>query len=136
MIKRIFQVLPLALLASCYTPSRNCNDFKTGTFEFESFLDGELQKTIFVRNDTLEIDYFRGSQDSSSIRWINDCEYILTNLNPKNRAQEKPIHMKILTTDKDSYTFEYGLVGESKKERGTAKRVDSNPNFELPLDVK
>lgn len=128
MIKRIFQVLPLVLLASCYTPTRNCQDFKTGTFEFESFLDGELQKTTFVRNDTLEIDYFQGSQDSSSIRWINDCEYILTNLNPKNRAQEKPIHMKILTTDKDSYTFEYGLVGESKKERGTAKRVDSTPN--------
>lgn len=128
MIKRIFQVLPLVLLASCYTPTRNCQDFKTGTFEFESFLDGELQKTTFVRNDTLEIDYFQGSQDSSSIRWINNCEYILTNLHPKNRAQEKPIHMKILTTDKDSYTFEYGLVGESKKERGTAKRVDSTPN--------
>lgn len=128
MIKRIFQVLPLVLLASCYTPTRNCQDFKTGTFEFESFLDGELQKTTFVRNDTLEIDYFQGSQDSSSIRWINNCEYILTNLHPKNRAQEQPIHMKILTTDKDSYTFEYGLVGESKKERGTAKRVDSTPN--------
>ena len=135
MIKRIFLVLPLVLLASCYTPSRSCQDFKTGTFEFESFLDGELQKTTFVRNDTLEIDYFQGSQDSSSIRWINDCEYILTNLNPKNRAQEKPIHMKILTTDKDSYTFEYGLVGESKKERGTAKRVDSKAN-KAPLNVK
>ncbi len=116
-------VLPLLGLSSCYTPQRNCNDFRTGTFEFESFLDGELQKTTFVRNDTLEIDYFRGSQDSSSIRWINNCEYILTNLNPKNRAEEKPIHMKILTTDGDTYTFEYGLVGETRKERGTAKRI-------------
>lgn len=116
-------VLSLLGLSSCYTPQRNCNDFRTGTFEFESFLDGELQKTTFVRNDTLEIDYFRGSQDSSSIRWINNCEYILTNLNPKNRAEEKPIHMKILTTDGDTYTFEYGLVGETRKERGTAKRI-------------
>lgn len=117
-------VLPLLVLASCYTPERNCKDFRTGTFEFESFLDGELQKTTFVRNDTLEIDYFRGRQDSSSIRWINNCEYILTNLNPRNRAEEKPIHMKILTTDGDTYTFEYGLVGETRKERGTAKRIE------------
>ena len=123
MIKRVFLFFPVALLVSCYAPERNCQDFRTGTFEFESFLDGELQKTTFVRNDTLEIDFFRGSQDTSAVRWLNDCEYILTNLNPKNRAEEKPIHMKILTTDEDSYTFEYGLVGESRKERGTAKRV-------------
>ena len=123
MIKRVFLFFPVVLLVSCYAPERNCQDFRTGTFEFESFLDGELQKTTFVRNDTLEIDFFRGSQDTSAVRWLNDCEYILTNLNPKNRAEEKPIHMKILTTDEDSYTFEYGLVGESRKERGTAKRV-------------
>lgn len=124
MIKRVFLFFPVVLLVSCYAPERNCKDFRTGTFEFESFLDGELQKTTFVRNDTLEIDFFRGSQDTSAVRWLNDCEYILTNLNPKNRAEEKPIHMKILTTDEDSYTFEYGLVGESRKERGTAKRVE------------
>ena len=68
------------LLCSCYAPERNCKDFKTGTFEFESYLNGELEKTRFVRNDSIEVDYYKNNVDSSSVRWINDCEYILINL--------------------------------------------------------
>ncbi len=114
----------LCCLTSCYEAERNCEDFRTGTFEFESYLEGELVKTQFVRNDSIEIDYFRGKADTSSIRWINDCEYLLSNLNPKNRAEEKPIHMKILTTKDNTYTFEYGLVGENKKQRGTVVKTE------------
>ena len=102
---------------------RRCADFRTGTFEFESYLDGELVKSRFVRTDSIEIDFFRGETDTSAIRWINDCEYLIRNLNPENRSEEKPLHIKILTTDGDSYTFEYGLVGDSKKQRGTAVKV-------------
>lgn len=112
------------MASSCYTTERNCKKFKTGTFEFESYLNGELVKTTFVRNDSIEIDYFKNETDTSSIRWINDCEYILTNLNPKNMAEEKPLHMKILTTDGNTYTFEYSVVGENKKQQGTAKRIE------------
>jgi hypothetical protein len=110
-------------LISCYQPERKCEDFKTGTFEFESYLEGELVKTRFVRSEHLEIDYFRGNADTSSVRWINNCEYILTNLNPKNRAEEKPLHIKILTTKNNTYTFEYSLVGETQKQRGTVSKV-------------
>jgi hypothetical protein len=117
-------LLTALLLSSCYEQERNCSKFKTGTFEFESFLDGELVKTRFTRNDSIEIDYFRGETDTSSIRWINDCEYIIKNLYPKSREEEKPLHIKILTTKGDTYTFEYGLVGESRKERGTAIKVE------------
>ncbi|GAA4271782.1 hypothetical protein GCM10022258_10760 [Aquimarina gracilis] len=98
-------------------------DFHTGTFEFETLLNGELVKTTFVRNDSIEIDYFQGKRDTSTVRWINECEYIVQKLNPKNMAEEKAIHMKILTTDKDTYTFEYALVGASNKQRGTAKKI-------------
>ncbi|MDT0294238.1 DNA topoisomerase IV [Mesonia ostreae] len=111
-------------LCSCYNPERNCNDFKTGTFVFESYLNGELEKTRFVRNDSIEVDYYKNNVDSSSVRWINDCEYILTNLNPKNMAEEKPLHMKILTTEGNTYTFEFSVVGEDKKQKGVAKRID------------
>lgn len=117
---------PLALFfffTNCYTPQRNCADFKTGTFEFEALVGTEVLKTTFKRNDSIEIDYFKGKVDTSSIRWINDCEYIIKKLNPKNMAEQKAIHMKILTTDKDTYVFEYNIVGQSKKERGTAKKI-------------
>lgn len=110
-------------ITSCYQQERNCIDFHTGTFEFETFLNGELSKTTFTRNDSIEIDYFRGKSDTSSIRWINDCEYIVKNLHPKNMAEEKAIHIKILNTIKNTYTFEYGLVGTTNKQRGIAKKI-------------
>lgn len=124
MRKMYFSALLLLGLCSCYQQERNCEDFKTGTFEFQSYLNGELVKTRFTRNDSLEIDTFKGKTDTSSIRWINNCEYIIKNLHPVNRAEEKPLHIKILTTKDNTYTFEYGLVGETDKQRGTAVKVE------------
>ena len=124
MKKAFFTALSSLLLFSCYQPERECANFKTGTFEFESYLDGELVKSRFVRSDSIEIDYFRGETDTSSIRWINQCEYLITSLHPETRAEEKPLHIKILTTDGNTYIFEYGLVGETQKQKGTAVKVE------------
>lgn len=124
MSKIVFYILSTIFLMGCYHQERNCLDFKTGTFEFETLLDGELAKTTFFRNDSIEIESFRGVKDTATIRWINACEYILREINPKNRAEKKAIHFKIIATDKDTYFFEYGLVGSSKKQRGTAKKIN------------
>lgn len=110
-------------LISCYQPERDCTNFKTGTFEFETLVGTELLKTTFVRNDSIEIDYFRGVADTSSVRWLNDCEFIVKHVNPKNMAEKKAMHMKILTTDGDQYLFEYSVVGEKRKEKGTARKI-------------
>ena len=111
------------LLGACYQPERNCKDFKTGTFTFTTVIDGEEQTTKFVRDEKMEVDYYEGKQDTSSIRWLNDCEYIAKNINPKSRAEEKQIHFKILYTEGNSYTFEYSFVGSSQKSRGTAVKI-------------
>jgi len=125
MLKKFTFVLGFILLVtSCHSPERNCNDFKTGEFTFETLLNGELVTTRFTRNDTLEIDFFQGKIDSSSIRWINSCEYIVKKLNPNSMIEKKAIHMKILFTEGDFYTFEYSLVGESIKQTGTAKKIN------------
>lgn len=112
----------LILFTSCESPERNCNDFKTGTFTFETLLNGELVTTRFIRNDTLEVDYFQGKVDSSSVRWINNCEYIVQKINPKSMSEQKAVHMKILYTEGGSYIFEYSLVGETIKQQGLAKK--------------
>ncbi|WP_103864721.1 DNA topoisomerase IV [Aquimarina sp. I32.4] len=122
-MKHIALLLLFVLACSCYKQERDCSNFHTGTFEFEAFLDGELVKTTFIRNNTIEIDFFKGKSDTSSIRWINECEYIVKKIHPKNMAERKAIHMKILTTDKNIYTFEYGMVGANNKQRGTAKKI-------------
>ncbi len=121
---RLFtSIIILLTLISCYQPERNCKKFKNGTFEFKALVGTQLETTTFMRNDSIEIDYYQGKADTSSIRWINDCEYIVKKINPKNRAEEKAIHMKILTTDGDEYTFEYNIVGQTKKQKGTATKV-------------
>lgn len=117
-------VLTLLSFSSCYESERNCKDFRTGTFQFEALVGTEMLTTTFVRNDSIEIDYFQGKADTSSVRWINDCEYIVQKINPRSMAEEKAIHMKILSTDGAFYTFEYNVVGQDRKERGTARKVD------------
>ena len=120
---KYFILLSVLLLASCYQPERNCTNFKTGTFEFETLIGTEITKTTFVRTDSTEIDYFRGKVDTSSVRWLNNCEFIVKHLSPKNMAEKKAIHMKILTTEGDQYLFEYNIVGEDRKEKGTARKI-------------
>ncbi len=125
MIQKILPILSVLILtSSCYNPDRNCSEFKDGKFAFTTTIDGEEKTTIFHRNGDLEVDYFEGKADSSSVRWINDCEYIVKKLNPKNKSEEHSVHMKILSTTSDSYIFQYNIVGESKHFRGTAIRTE------------
>ncbi len=122
-MKKIIFLLPLLLLLSCYDVQRNCKDFKTGKFKFEYEVDGVKKTTVFERKDSIEIETFEGKTDTASIRWINDCEYILRKIHPKNMAEKKAINMRILTTSKNSYTFEFGIVGSNEKQRGTVEKL-------------
>ncbi len=122
-MKKIIPVLSL-LLISCYQQERNCIDFKTGTFQFESEIDNKKEVSVFERNDSLQIETFRGKTDTSTVRWINDCEFVLQKLHPKGMKEKKAIHMKILTTQKKSYTFEYSFVGDSNKQKGIVTKLN------------
>ena len=117
-------VVGCLILTSCYQPERNCRKFRNGSFEFTTILNGDSVTTTFVRMDTLEVDYFQGEADSSSIRWVNDCEFVVRKLNPRSRAENQAILMKILSTTENSYTFEYGLIGQPATGKGTAIKTD------------
>lgn len=116
-------LLILPLLASCYNVQRDCRDFKTGTFRSEITINGIKQVTTSVRTDSMVIETYKGKTDTASIRWVNDCEYVLQQLHPKTMAEKKAIAIKILTTSKNSYTFEFGAVGNDAKLKGTATRI-------------
>lgn len=118
-------LIGLLFLNSCYESDRNCSDFKTGTFEFEALSGTEVFKTTITRNDSIEIDFYKGQSDTSSIRWINDCEYVLQKIHPKNQAEKKAILIKILTTTKNNYTFEFSEVGKTKTSKAIAHKVKS-----------
>ena len=123
-MKKIIFGLSALSLASCYNQERNCKDFKTGKFRFYYEVNGIKKTTIFERNESVEIETFDGKTDTSSIRWVNDCEYILEKLHPKNLQEKKAIGMRILTTSKKTYTFEFGIVGSDKKQKGTVTKIE------------
>ena len=128
-MKLFLSLTLLSLLTSCFETTRRCSDFKTGDFTFKYTIDGVQKTGKFTRTAELNIDYYEDQIDSSSVRWINDCEFILKKLNPKTNADKDAIHMKILSTSNTSYTFEYKLAIRKpnqsvRTEQGTAFRID------------
>ena len=112
------------LLVSCYNVEKNCADFKTGKFEFEQEINGKKQTSTFERTKTLQIETYNGKTDTATVRWVNDCEFILEKLHPKNRQEKKAISMKIISTKDKTYIFEYSFVGDDNKQRGTVTKLN------------
>lgn len=122
-MKKILLISLIMTLASCYNQERDCKSFKTGKFRFDFEVKGKKKTTFFERSANIEIETFEGKTDTSTIRWVNDCEYVLQKLHPKNIQEKKAIAMRILTTSKNSYTFEFGIVGSDQKQIGTVKKM-------------
>ena len=122
-MKYCFVLILFVLLSSCYQVERNCADYKTGSFESTIIIDSISYTSTFTRTGDLQIETFENKTDSATVRWINDCEVIFKTINPKNMAERKDIHLKILTTTDSSYTFEYSYVGETIKQKGVAKKL-------------
>ena len=126
---RYLYLLSILSFFSCYEASRNCNDYKTGTFRIDYVVNNEPKTGTFARTDEYSINFYDGKTDSSKVKWINDCEFVLYKISPKSISEKDPIHMKILTTTDSSYTFEYSKAsfnqGENKrKEKGVAIKID------------
>ena len=119
------KVIILSLLfISCYSVERDCIEFRTGSFEFSTSINDSIVKSTFIRTDNYEIEEFKGVKDSSSIRWVNECEFILTKINPKTNQEKRPIRIKILRTYGNSYDFEYSQVNNPQKiNRGTVNKI-------------
>ena len=121
MIKRLFI---LFLLTSCYSVDRDCENFKIGEFEFTYKLNDTIQTSLFTRTLDYEIEKFNNVIDSSSISWVNDCEFVLTKINPKTNQEKRPVRIKIIRTYENSYDFEYSSVNEPIIiQRGTVTRI-------------
>lgn len=115
----------LVLFISCYSLERNCKPFQQGEFKFTQIINGEIKSSYFTRDSIFEVELFEGKIDTSSIRWVNDCECILTKLNPNNNQEKRPIQIRIISTKGDRYTFEYSLVGDSKnRQRGSIQKIN------------
>jgi hypothetical protein len=122
-MKKIVFFSLLMMAFACYDAARDCRDFKTGKYQSEITINGVKHFTTSIRTDSMVIETYKGKTDTASIRWVNDCEYVMRKLHPKTMAEKKAITIRILTTSKNSYTFEFGAVGNDQKQRGTARKI-------------
>ena len=119
-----FCLILTALIGSCAgPPQRDCTAFKTGKYTFTTVNGLDTLTTTFERFETIEIDQFQGEIDTSTVKWINDCEFILRNINPTSNSEKQAIHIKILETDLEGYRFEYGRLSDPIKLKGYAKKT-------------
>lgn len=122
---KITLVVLISTLYGCYSPpDRDCSLVKTGSFEFVSVTDGDTLVSRFTRYTDYEIDYYQGKTDTSAIKWVNDCEFVLRNKNPKSLNEQQAVHIKILSTDEEGYSFEYGILKDAKRLKGYARRLE------------
>ena len=120
-----FLVLFVLLLFSCVIPEKNCSQFKIGEFNFESKTENGVYNSRSIRNDSIEIEYFGSSIDTSRITWVSECEYILRKLRPKSLSEEKAVSVKIINTSDKGYLFEYSFVGDKEnRARGNAFKIN------------
>jgi len=122
-MKKILFFFTLLILTSCYDAERNCKDFKTGQFQFDFVVNGVKKTTVFERTETMQIETYEGKTDTATVRWVNDCEFVLQKLHPKNIKEKKAISMRIVSTTKNSYTFEFGIIGSDEKQKGIAVKL-------------
>ena len=125
-MRNLILFILLLTITSCFTPERSCKEFQNGIFSFTSVILGDTLTTTFTRTDSIEVDYYMNRVDSSSVRWLNDCECIVKKMRPLTYQDSKAVHMKILTTKENTYTFEYNLVGDSaNKQRGMVTKLSN-----------
>ena len=124
-LKILFYFFTSILIINCSLPEKKCNSYKKGSFEFKTKINNEFVISKFIRNDSLEIEYFQNKIDTSFVRWVSDCEFILTKKNPESMEDKKAISMKILSTDEKGYNFEFSIVGNKDTFfRGRANKIN------------
>ena len=118
-------LIAISLNLSCTLPERNCINFRSGKFYSETEINGIKYKSVFWRYESnIQIEKFQGKIDSSSVKWVNDCEMVLSSINPNSLKKKKNILIKILSTTDSSYTYEYSYLGENKKLKAKAIKIE------------
>ena len=123
-MNKLFTLLSIIIVFACSNKERKCSDFKTGKFKFSQEINGIKHSSILIRTEMYQIESYKGKTDTATVHWINDCEFILRKLHPKNLTEKKAISINIISTDDNGYTFDYSYVGESHKQRGTAIKIN------------
>lgn len=110
MNKIVLVFFAFTLFLSCQKDSPDPDRFKTGVFEIP---EGKgYEKTLIVRQDSIQIETYGNRIDTLTIQWKNSFNYTLKMVHPKTAIDEEPIHVKITSISKNFYEFE-AVIGKS-----------------------
>jgi len=98
------------------------DDLKNGSFK--TTLEDKETISYATRNDSLQIEDFKGIKDTFNIKWIDQFEYVLVKRNPKTMLDSTPFHVKITGIKNNTYTFNAYYKGSNFKQKGTAVKID------------
>jgi len=90
-----YSILLLFLITyNGFSQSKDCLKFKTGNFKYTN---PDFQHFTITRNDTMqiEIDKNRDVTVKASIKWLSDCEYLLTYKEVINSSVQQIIGTKV-----------------------------------------
>ncbi|WP_298370825.1 hypothetical protein [uncultured Lutibacter sp.] len=110
MKKIVLIIAVFTLILSCKNEPLDPDRFKTGTFEIPG--GKGYEKTVIIRQDSIQIEKYEDRIDTLLITWKNNFNYTLKMINPETAIDEDPIHIKITNIEKNSYEFE-AVIGHS-----------------------
>lgn len=108
-------IMGWGMLSCIDQPQRNCKEHHTGEYWVIIEQNGQADSTLIQRSAETQIEVYQQKRDTSYVRWLNDCEFVLQMANPKNMQEEKALRFKILSTTDTTYTFEYSLVNSKNQ---------------------
>jgi len=76
-MKKIILLLFLVTITTSYSQDKKCTTFINGKFKYEN---PEYANFIVTRNDTIqtEVDDVKNISVEGSVKWLSDCNYVLT----------------------------------------------------------
>lgn len=124
-MRTLLIILVFSFSASCMeNKGGNVDDFKNGSFK--TVLEDGENISFAIRKDSLQIESFNQVNDTFTINWIDQFEYVLLKKNPKTLLDSTPFYVKITSVKKNSYTFKAYYKGSNFKQKGTAYKLDEN----------
>ena len=94
------------------------------SLEFSTIVNGTMKTSYFIRTEKLSDKPMRKMLRKASIRWVNDCECILTKLNPISSKTSVLFKLRFYLLNRILIHLKCSIVGKAdNKKRGTIKKV-------------
>ncbi len=108
-------IIAFIVFSSSYAQQNKCSQFRTGKFEYSEpkYSEWEVTRTDSTQ---IEISTKTGIEIYNSVKWVNECEYILTCTKVINPTASDIIGKIYTINITDVYSNRYTCIANSETE--------------------